>query len=378
MPALPRAEALWRLTKSGGAWLAVFLVAGGLGGFLFAWSGLYSVAASRGHWPGFTLALEFGLRSSVRTHVLGMAVPDLSAPALAELGAAHFQGGCAPCHGAPGRTANPIVRAMLPVPPDLVVSVSSWRPQELFWIVRHGLKYTGMPAWPAPERDDEVWAVVAFLQRLPTMSAAQYEELAWLTQREEDVPIRSLAQGGPLGTGIAACTRCHGMDGSGRPSGAFPRLDIQSAEYLLAQLQSYAAGTRASGIMEPVTADLSAAEMRRLAEYSGARKTATVEPLDPALAVGRTLAVAGAPDQGIPACLACHGADPASRSPLFPALVGQFASFTAAQLALFKSGKYRPTPAADIMAVIAKRLSDEEIQAVSAYLAGDQAAKRRR
>ncbi len=120
---LLRANAAWRILKSGAAWLGIFLVLGVVGGIIFAWSGLYSVAASRGHWPGFNLVLEFGMRSSVRTHVFGIEVPDLSGLAMVEMGAGHFQGSCAPCHGAPGRPSNPVVRAMLPMPPDLSLAV---------------------------------------------------------------------------------------------------------------------------------------------------------------------------------------------------------------------------------------------------------------
>jgi hypothetical protein len=67
---------------------------------------------------------------------------------------------------------------MLPSPPDLSTAVRDWRDRELFWIVKHGIKYTGMPAWVAAQRDDEVWAIVAFLRRLPTLDAAGYRELA--------------------------------------------------------------------------------------------------------------------------------------------------------------------------------------------------------
>lgn len=354
--------------------LAAFLVALAVCGFLFAWSGLYSVAASRGHWPGFNLILKFGMSSSVRTHAVGIDVPNLENATLAERGAAHFQGGCAPCHGAPGRSPNPIVRAMLPEPPDLSASVPSWKPNELFWIVKNGLKYTGMPAWAAQERDDEVWAVVAFLQLLPQMDVVQYREMAGLKLREQDIPIRALTQGGPVGTALAACSRCHGMDGLGRASGAFPRLDIQSTDYLFAQLEAYAAGTRHSGIMQSATAELDATEMRRLADYYSAQSTMNssifAEGQDLSLALGRTLATTGMPDLGIPACFSCHAEDLASRYPLYPSLAGQFAGYTSGQLTLFKSGKRRDTPAAEIMSVIAQRLTEEQINAVSIYLAG--------
>ncbi|MBC8037450.1 MAG: c-type cytochrome [Rhizobiales bacterium] len=360
----------WRV---GAIWLAIFFSVLAIGAFLFAWSGLYSVAASRGHWPGFNLVLEFGMRSSVRTHALGIEIPNLEDQALIERGAGHFQGGCAPCHGAPGKAPSPIVRAMLPVPPDLGASVHTWKANELFWIVKHGLKYTGMPAWAAQERDDEVWAVVAFLQRLRQTSPAEYQALANLEPRQQDVPIRALAQGGPVGTGLAACSRCHGLDGAGRESGAFPRLDIQTADYLFTQLETYVVGTRHSGIMQPVAAELEAAEMRRLAEYYSAQRSPQKQTSpagdEPLRAMGQMLATAGLPDEGIPPCMSCHAEDPASRDPLYPAIAGQYANYTSQQLELFKSGKRRATPAGEIMTVLAQRLTSEQIKALSLYLA---------
>jgi cytochrome c553 len=361
-----------RQLKTGAAWLAIFIAVLAVGGFLFAWSGFYSVAASRGHWPGLLLILEFGMRSSVRTHAMSIEVPDLEDLALTERGAGHFQGGCVPCHGAPGQVSNPVVRAMLPEPPDLKAKVSSWKPNELFWIIKHGLKYTGMPAWVAQERDDEVWAVVAFLQRLPELNTSQYRALASLEMRDQPAPVRALAQGGPIGTGLAACSRCHGLDGTGRSSGAFPRLDIHAADYLLAQLKAYAAGQRQSGIMQPVVSDLEPGEMRRLADYyTGPRPAPPQTPPDRGnLAVGRSLVETGLPEQGIPPCFACHAEDPAARNPLYPALAGQYASYTVQQLTLFKSGKRRGTAAAETMSVMAKRLTAEQIEAVAIYLEG--------
>ncbi len=383
MPRSQNKHVTWRVVlaswRVGAIWLGAFIAILVMGGFLVAWSGVYSVAASRGHWPGFRLLLEFGMRSSVRTHALGIDVPNLDDPALVERGAGHFQGGCAPCHGAPGRPSSPIVYAMLPEPPDLGATVPAWKTNELFWIVKNGLKYTGMPAWPAQQRDDEVWAVVAFLQRLPNTTASEYQALANLEPRRQEVPIRALAQGGPIGTGLAACSRCHALDGAGRPSGAFPRLDIQTAEYLFLQLQSYDQDTRHSGIMQPVAAELEEAEMRRLAEYYASQRP--VQRQEPAagneasVARGQRLATIGLPDQGIPPCLSCHVEDPAVRDPLYPALSGQYASYTIQQLELYKSGRRRGTPAAEIMSVMAERLTAEQIKAVSIYLSGLQAAR---
>src|SRR5690606_35032220 len=140
------------------------------GGLLVAWSGVYNIAASKGHWAITRAFLSFGMRNSIEFHAAATKAPALDHIALVQRGAGHYQGGCAPCHGAPGEPPSPITRDMLPEPPVLAGVVPQWKPRELFWIVKHGLKYTGMPAWPAPKRDDEVWAVVAFLNRLPDLS----------------------------------------------------------------------------------------------------------------------------------------------------------------------------------------------------------------
>ncbi len=360
--------------KTYAKWFAASIAVLAAGGFLFAWSGLYSVAATKGHWPVFGLILEFGMRSSVRTHAFGIEVPDLSDAVLAERGAGHFQTGCAPCHGGPGQPPNPIVQTTLPEPPDLSAKVPKWKPNELFWIVKNGLKYTGMPAWVSQDRDDEVWAIVAFLQRLPRLSADQYRALASLDRGEEEIPIRTSARGGPVGMGLTACSRCHGLDGAGRSSGAFPRLDIQTADYLFAQMQAYAADTRQSGFMQPVAVELEQAEMRRLADYYAAQRPVVAESSIPdgsqSLAAGRLIATAGVPAEGIPACTSCHGDDPTLRNPLYPSLDGQHASYISQQLVLFKAGKRRSTPAAEIMTVIAQRLTEEQIASVSTYFAG--------
>jgi len=186
-------------------WSAVTLAVLAFGALLFATSGLYSVAASRGHFAVTRWMLEFGMRRSVATHSLGISTPPLDDMDLVRLGAGHFYGGCAPCHGAPGDTRNPVVANMLPPPPSLAQAAPTWSTSELFWIVRNGLKYTGMPAWPEYRRDDEVWAVVAFLRKLPTMEAAEYKALATGHAQAQRRTANELAR---LGSGQAAASAC--------------------------------------------------------------------------------------------------------------------------------------------------------------------------
>jgi cytochrome c553 len=316
------------------------------GAVLFAWSGLYSVAATSGHYPFFRVFLSFALRQSVATHTAGVRVPEevLNDPGAVRRGAGHYQGGCAPCHGAPGQARNPITRRMLPEPPYLVGHIEAWSPEELFWIVRHGIKYAGMPAWVAPAREDEVWAVVAFLRRLPGMEPATYRRLAFgeasaaTTGAAEGVAL--LLLNGPAGNGIAACRRCHGAAGLGGGDGAFPRLAGQTEAYLRTALQAYALGTRPSGIMQPVAAELDPEEIRLLAAHYAAQPVPSEPPpvrADAAtIALGKRIAHEGLPGRGVAPCAGCHGG--AARHPLVPGLEGQNADFVAAQLELWMRG----------------------------------------
>ena len=169
---MPAPAAPWKIPglgahRCGGRGLALVVV-------LVAWSGIYNVAASRGHWAVVEWFLAFGMRNSVELRAMAITPPPLDNPDLVRLGAGHFHGGCAFCHGAPGIPVSPIARHMLPSPPDLTTSMRPWKDEELFWIVQHGIKYTGMPGWVALEREDEIWAVVAFLKRIPTIDAESY------------------------------------------------------------------------------------------------------------------------------------------------------------------------------------------------------------
>ena len=359
---------MMRVLQTVGATLAALACGGGL----LAWSGLYDVGASSGHWPITRAFLQFGMRNSVETHSLGIAAPDLADPALIMRGAGHFQGGCAPCHGAPGEPQAAVTRHMLPAPPELSGPAQEWDEAELFWIVKHGLKYTGMPGWPAPQRDDEVWAMVAFLHELPGLGVAEYRRLAMGEAADPVDDGAALAHTGPAGRSVAGCVRCHGLDGAGRGLGAYPRIGGQSAEYLYGALREYAVGARASGIMQTVATELSEAEMRALASHYADQRPALPEPppADPALlARGEAIALRGAPERGVPACAACHGAQGRSANPLFPMLAGQFAGYTAQQLRLFREGVRGDTPAAQIMAAAARGLDEEQIRAVSIYYA---------
>jgi cytochrome c553 len=380
---LRRASAPLRCWLTGGSWkraLAAFALMGALasvGAFVLVSLGLVSVSASSGHWKATGWMLHYAMRRAVSTQSMGIKVPPLDDPALMLKGAGHYETGCVPCHGAPGREQSLIAQQMTPEPPFLPPRIEGWKAQELFWIVKNGVKFTAMPAWPAQQRDDEVWAMVAFLQALPRMSAERYQRLA-LGERADEAAkpvtpdhLRPLQD--PLGPVLANCNRCHAADGGGRGQGAFPRLAGQSEAYLLGTLQAYAEGKRHSGIMQPIAAGLDPlvlqALARHFAELPVVSRTDAPAPTPAALAQGKTLAERGVPERGIPSCVHCHGPKASPRNPMYPSISGQYASYLKQQLELFTSGTRGGSEYAHIMHSAARRLTPEQIRDLADYYA---------
>jgi cytochrome c553 len=349
--------------------VVLVLVALGVGGLLFVSAGLVPIAASEGHWPITRMFLHYAMRRSVDANTLGLEAPPLDDPALVLRGAGHYATGCESCHGAPGRPQPPLAQAMLPPPPALS-SGSAMAPDELFWVIKHGIKYTAMPAWVAQQRDDEVWSMVAFVQRLPQLDAAGYFALAHGETAGRDPDSGPSQLGTPRPPGLAYCVRCHGTDGGGR--GAFPQLAGQSEAYLRASLRAYARGERHSGMMQPAAAGLDATRIDRLARHF-ATLPAPATPAQPAATAdvirGRLLARRGDPARRIPSCVECHGPGNATRNPLYPDLAGQRADYLSLQLQLFKAGQRGGTGFAPVMRAIAERLEQADMRDLSAYYA---------
>jgi cytochrome c553 len=338
---------------------------------LVAWSGIYSVAASRGHWAIVEWFLTFGMRNSVETHALAIDTPALDSPDLYRLGAGHFHSGCAYCHGAPGIPINPIARSMLPPPPDLSDATRQWIDRELFWIIKHGIKYTGMPAWASQQRDDEVWAVVAFLKQLPALDAHAYRNMALGGLPVAPQSGRELATAEATADAASACARCHGADERRPASGLVPILHGQPIEFLAAALRAFASGQRESGIMQPIANDLTHEAMRRVADYYSRlpapplpQTTPTADPA--ALERGRMLADGGDASAKIPQCSTCHDARALE---IYPRLAGQHPAYMAGRLRRWKSGIVASTDTEAIMAPIARLLSDRQIDDVTSYFA---------
>lgn len=156
--------------------VAMVLLAGA--GFLvLVYSGEYNVAATRPHLAAVEWALATVMKHSVADHAEGIDVPLLADTALIQSGFQHFDRMCVTCHGAPGVERSEIGEGLLPRPPPLSEEVSEWKPAELFWILKHGIKMSGMPSFGLTHDDRTLWRIVAFLQRLPETDSSAYAEL---------------------------------------------------------------------------------------------------------------------------------------------------------------------------------------------------------
>jgi cytochrome c553 len=316
--------------------------------------------------------LKFAKQRSVATHSLWIGTPALEDRKLVVKGATQYDIACRPCHGNPSSPQPRIPQRMTPQPPDLQMTVPQYDAEELFYVVKHGVKFTGMPAWPALQRDDEVWAMVAFLRVLTDLDASEYLRLA-TGERTPLQPIAEIAGLEPATARAIAdnCSRCHGIDGLGRGLGAFPRIAGQRLDYLRATLRAYADSQRKSGIMEPIAAALGSDDIQQVARYYSRLERPSMPPTTAGggdVSRGLEIATNGLPNQLVPACLKCH--EPGGRpNPHYPELVGQYADYLSLQLTLFKAGRRGGTEYEHIMRRVATQLTADQIRDVAAYFA---------
>jgi mono/diheme cytochrome c family protein len=159
------------------ATLAITFAVVVIAGAVAVYSGFYDIGATTPHWGITHWVIETTRVRSIKAQAAGITVPSgLNEPARIPMGTEHFAAHCAVCHGAPGVPKGDIANGLYPQPPDLALTAGAYSDGELFWILKHGIKMTGMPAW-ADHSDEELWATVAFLRKLPGMTEQDYAKL---------------------------------------------------------------------------------------------------------------------------------------------------------------------------------------------------------
>ncbi|MGH8134726.1 MAG: c-type cytochrome [Steroidobacteraceae bacterium] len=174
-------------------WLLGLLVLVALGTGAIIWSGAYNIAADDPHWRVTEKALEEVRDRSIAARASGADVPDLADESLIQAGAGNYDAMCDGCHLEPGEDRSELSLGLYPAPPDLTRErIDS--PEAAFWVIKHGIKLTGMPAWGKSMDDESIWGMVAFLQQLPGMSSDRYEALVESSGGHSHGPGESDAQ----------------------------------------------------------------------------------------------------------------------------------------------------------------------------------------
>lgn len=167
----------------------------------------------------------------------------------------------------------------------------------------------------------------------------------------------------------AVCAGCHGADGNGGADPLWPKLAGQDPDYIAKQLADFKSGARQDPIMAGMAAPLSAADMKNIGAYYASLKPKPGAARDAQLAKqGEKVYRGGDAKMGVSACMSCHGPSGHGIPPRFPKVSGQNAAYTRKQMLAFKSGSRAND--GETMTRIAFRMSEQEIKAVSEYMAG--------
>ncbi|MDT8388667.1 MAG: cytochrome c [Thiogranum sp.] len=142
---------------------------------LVVYTGAYNVAATDPHADVVRWTFNTTKHHSIKGRASDITPPEQVSEKMVSEGARIYAETCAHCHGEPGAEHEPWASNMRPEPPELTEAAAEWEVHEVFWIVKHGLKMTGMPAFD-PEHDDEtIWGIAAFVKRLPGMTPEAYQ-----------------------------------------------------------------------------------------------------------------------------------------------------------------------------------------------------------
>lgn len=145
---------------------------------LFVWFGVYNIAATEEHWPLTTELLEVVRERSVQVRSEDIVIPETISPELISKGAENYEAMCAQCHLAPGYSPTEIHRGLYPQPPIFHnPKHEAHNKSANFWVIKNGIKLTGMPSWGSSHSDDEIWGLVAFITKLPGMTVEDYKQI---------------------------------------------------------------------------------------------------------------------------------------------------------------------------------------------------------
>ena len=172
--------------------LIVVVVAAGAS---YVYAGWYDIGADAAHSPAIYWLAGAVRDRSIAAHAAGIRVPSLNDPKMLSIGAGQDAAMCSGCHLAPGYDKDETWEGLYPRPPKLFEG-TDLTPAEMFWVIKHGIKMTGMPAWGRTHDDGELWAITDFVLQLPKLTAQQYEAIVAEAPADPDMTVMPMPGGG--------------------------------------------------------------------------------------------------------------------------------------------------------------------------------------
>jgi len=144
---------------------------------IFIYSGWYNVSAMNEESGIIKWVLDTTSNNSIESRSEDISPPNLNDPEMIGEGFEHYNEMCVSCHGAPGHEETELSKGLNPPAPYLVKAANFIDAKEMFWATKNGIKMTGMPSWGKTHSDKKIWAIVAFMKKLPSISAEEYEKM---------------------------------------------------------------------------------------------------------------------------------------------------------------------------------------------------------
>lgn len=201
--------------------IVVLAVLGVIGGGIFIYAGVYDIGATEQHTPPVYWLIEGAMRRAVHARSgLEQPVPDVSSPEVLQHGLGLYHAHCERCHGGPGVAPEPFALGLTPAPANLTDTARRWKPEDIFWVIKYGIKMTAMPAWMYRLDEREMRDVSAFVSaQLRELTPADYRKRA---KQSESVPELAVqpqrprpvtADEGKRAIQQYACATCHEIPG---------------------------------------------------------------------------------------------------------------------------------------------------------------------
>lgn len=156
-------------------WIVALGAIGTAVGGALVYYGFYDVAATEPHTSIGYYAMHFAMKRSVRARAHDIHLDGLEDRTRIAQGLALFRTHCQQCHGGPGVPPDPFARGLRPLPTNLAQDGREWPANELFWVIKHGVRLTAMPAWEFRLTDGQIVDLTAFLKNMASMTPAQYQ-----------------------------------------------------------------------------------------------------------------------------------------------------------------------------------------------------------